>query len=579
MPTTATAQDQLTGRREGRGALAWERDIRLGAGLILFAFVLTHLLNHAVGVFGVELMEVVQGWRVNVWRSWPGTIALYGAFVVHMGLALKRIASRRTFRMPLQEAVQIVLGLLIPILLLEHLVATRYLSDFHSVDDRYRAELQQLWPSNAIKQTLLLLVVWFHGVIGIDYAFRSRSWFPRVREAGLVIACAVPLLALAGFVSSGREARVMEVPTAAWTEAQRDAFTDAVTTGGRGLLIVGAALLAVILARVVYLRLSHRIRVTYVGHGEVRAAAGQTLLEVSRANRIPHPSLCGGRARCSTCRVLVLSGQETLPAPTLVEQRVLHRIAAPARVRLACQLRPKQDVTIQVLLPAIARRGMLDWDEEAYKWGVERTVTVLIVDVRGFTTLTRRQLPSDIVVLLNRLVGELTQTVEARGGKVGMYLSDGLMAIFGLGTQLGSASKAAIYSALDMLKAVRTLNGEFGSALPMPLRVGIGIHTGPAVIARIGDEERGYMTTALGETVSVASRLEAATKELLADCIISQECVDASGLSLSGPVQKEIHIRECEKPITVHALADVEELEAALRIWTASAKRASEDAA
>ena len=579
MPTTTTAQDQLAGRREGRGALAWERDIRLGAGLVLFAFVLTHLLNHAVGVFGVEIMEVVQGWRVSVWRSWPGTIALYGAFVVHMGLALKRIASRRTLRMPLQEAVQIVLGLLIPVLLLEHLVATRYLSDFHGVDDRYRAELQQLWPSNAIKQTLLLLVVWFHGVIGIDYAFRSRAWFPRVRETGLVIAYAVPLLAIAGFVSSGREARVMEVPTAVWTEAQRDAFTDAVTKGGRGLLLVGAVLLTVILARVAYLRLSHRIRVTYVGHGEVRAAPGQTLLEVSRANRIPHPSLCGGRARCSTCRVLVLSGQETLPAPTQVEQRVLHRIAAPARVRLACQLRPRQDVTVQVLLPAIARRGMLDWDEEAYKWGVERTVTVLIVDVRGFTTLTRRQLPSDIVVLLNRLVGELTQAVEARGGKVGMYLSDGLMAVFGLGTQLGSASKAAIYGALDMLKAVRALNAEFGSALPMPLRVGIGIHTGPAVIARIGDEERGYMTTALGETVSIAGRLEAATKELLADCILSQECVDASGLSISGPVQKEIHIRECEKPIMVHALADVEELEAALKGWTASTKHASGDAA
>jgi adenylate cyclase len=575
MPTTPTAKTKFATGRERKGMLAWERDIRLGAGLVLFAFVLTHLLNHAIGVFGVEVMEAVQTWRVMVWRSWPGTVALYGAFIVHISLALKRIASRRTLRMPMQEAAQIMLGLLIPVLLLEHVVATRYLSDYHGVDDTYRAELQQLWPSNALKQILLLLVVWFHGVIGIDYAFRSKPWFPSVREVGIVMAFAVPLIAIAGFISSGREARDLDVPSAVWTQAQRDAFTEAVTNGNRALLIIGAALLVVILGRIAYLRLSHRISVHYVGHGEVRAAPGQTLLEMSRAGGIPHPSLCGGRARCSTCRVLVLAGQDGLPAPTPIERRVLDRISAPARVRLACQVRPQKDVTVQVLLPAIARRGMQDWDEEAYKWGVERNATVLIVDVRGFTTLCSKQLPSDIVVLLNRLVGELTQAVEARGGKVGMYLSDGLMALFGLGSQLGSGSKAAIYAALDMLKAVRTLNAEFASALPLPLRIGIGIHTGPAVIARIGDEERGYMTTALGETVSIAGRLEAATKELLADCIISKESVDASGLAISGLLQKEIHVREWDRPVMVHAVADVEELETALKRWAASEKSAS----
>jgi adenylate cyclase len=286
---------------------------------------------------------------------------------------------------------------------------------------------------------------------------------------------------------------------------------------------------------------------------------------MSRANRIPHPSQCGGRARCSTCRVLVLSGQDDLPEPTPIERRLLERIAAPARVRLACQLRPQKDLAVQVLLPVIARHGVQDWDEEAYKWGVERDVTVLIVDVRGFTALCRKQLPSDIVVLLNRLIAELTQAVEARGGRVGMYLSDGLMAVFGLGSQSRSGGKAAIHAALDMLKIARTLNAEFASALPMPLRIGIGIHSGSAVIARIGDEERGYMTTALGDTVSIAGRLEAATKELLADCIISKETVDASGLAISGSLQKEIHTAERDAPLMVHAIADVDELEAALQ--------------
>ncbi len=574
---TSATDKATSANRDTRGALAWERDIRLAAGLVLFFFVLTHLLNHAIGVFGVDAMEEVQGWRVALWRSWPGTVVLYGAFVIHPALALKRIASRRTWRMPFQEAAQIALGLLIPLLLLEHLVATRYLHDFHGVDDSYRSELQQLWPSNAVKQIVLLLVVWTHGVIGIDYAFRSKPWFPRVREAGIVLTFAVPLLSIAGFIASGREARGLEVPAAVWNEAQISAFDQAVARGLIALGIIVAVLAGIILARVIYLRLTRRIMIHYVGHGEVRAAPGQTLLEMSRANGIPHPSLCGGRGRCSTCRVLVLAGQESLAPRNALERRVLDRISAPARVRLACQIRPQKDLSVQVLLPAIARRGMQDWDEEAYKWGVERNVTVLIVDVRGFTTLARKQLPSDIVVLLNRLIAELTQAVEARGGKVGMYLSDGLMAVFGLGSSASAGSRAAIHAALDMLKIARTLNAEFASALPLPLRIGIGIHTGPAVIARIGDEERGYMTTALGETVSVAGRLEAATKELLADCIISNDCIKASGLAISGTVQREVHVRDCDHAVMVHAVAGVDELEALFRRWTKSERGASEE--
>jgi adenylate cyclase len=89
------------------------------------------------------------------------------------------------------------------------------------------------------------------------------------------------------------------------------------------------------------------------------------------------------------------------------------------------------------------------------------------------------------------------------------------------------------------------------------LRIGVGIHTGQAVIARVGDPQRGYMVTAFGETVSIASRLESATKELLADCLISDEALSASGLMLSGAQQREVHLRGRPKPIKVHAVNEV----------------------
>src|SRR5438105_12900502 len=90
---------------------AWEREARLWAGIVLFVFVTMHLLNHALGVFGVAVMEAVQKPRIALWQSTPGTVALYGAFLVHVVLALKRTARRRFASMPPDEALQIVLGL------------------------------------------------------------------------------------------------------------------------------------------------------------------------------------------------------------------------------------------------------------------------------------------------------------------------------------------------------------------------------------------------------------------------------------------------------------------------------------
>ncbi len=535
-----------------RGGVAWERELRLAGGLVLFTFVTMHLLNHALGVFGIETMEAVQAWRVWLWRTWPGTIALYGAALVHVSLAAKRIVSRRVWRMPIEEAAQIVLGLLIPILLVNHALGTRYASSVLGTDDSYPAILRVLYGSNFYWQTALVLVVWCHGVIGIHYAFRSKPWFGRVREIGRVLAFLVPVLALAGFVAAGREAISMDVPGAVWTERQIEGYKAALWAVHVALLGAAGLLLAFIVASEILRRVRKRVMVRYTGHGEIALRPGSTLLEASRENRIPHPSLCGGRGRCSTCRVLITAGLESLAKPGPAERMLLDRISAPATVRLACQIRPTSDLAVQILLPVASRGTQLDWESETYKWGAERTVTILFVDVRGFTTLSGRQLPHDTVLFVNRFIAEMTQTIEAHEGRVGMFLSDGLMAIFGLGGQRGAGSRNAITAAFDMLKSAEVLNRELGSALPMPLRIGIGIHTGPAVMGRVGDTDRGYTVTAFGDTVSVASRLEAATKELLADCVVSDAALRASGLMLSGTSEREVALRGHEQAIKVH---------------------------
>lgn len=566
MPQRSSTSATLLNYRSAARNVQWEREIRLWGGLVLFAFVTMHLVNHALGVLGVETMEAVQSWRVWIWRSWPGTIALYGAAALHAGLALKRVALRAPCRMPLEEGVQIALGLAIPVLVLEHVLGTRYSSAVLGTHDSYSVVLQRLYPSHVAWQTALILVAWFHGVIGIHYATRHKPWFGRLREIGFALAFAIPLLAIAGFVAAGREA-VSALPPSTPPSPEQAANLWQVVEVGYGVLIAAAVLLiAALLGVEIVRRLRGVVPIRYVGHGEIALRPGATLLEASRQNCIPHPSLCGGRGRCSTCRVLVLSGQETLPEPTPAERAVLSRISAPKSVRLACQIRPKHPLSVQILLPAIARDAGLDWEEESYKWGVDRNVSILFVDIRAFTSLSKKQLAHDTVLLVNRFLGEITQAVEAHDGRIGMYLSDGAMAIFGLGGQRGMGARNALAAGRAILRAARMLNSEFGSALPIPFRVGIGIHSGSAVIARVGDDERGYIVTALGETISIASRLEQATKELLADMLVSEAAVQAAGSKPPNAIPRDVPMRGYDEPIKAYAYSEPVEPDQARRV-------------
>ena len=407
-----------------------------------------------------------------------------------------------------------------------------------------------------------MLVVWTHAAIGMNFALRQKPWWPRWREPLLVVAVLVPLLALSGFVAAGREVAAMTPPPEALTQAQREGFAFLMERAQLGLLAVYAMLAAIIVLRLAMRRRQQQITITYTGQGQFTAAPGPTLLETSRINHIPHPAICGGRARCSTCRVLVTAGAESLPEPAAPERALLNAISAPPRVRLACQLRPTADVTVRVLLPVIGGDYRSAVESESYKWGAEREVTILFVDLRAFSALAKSQQPHETVVVLNRFIGEMTQAVEAHAGKVDLLLSDGLMAIFGLNGRKEVGARAAILSAQAMLRAMRALNKEFRNALPMPLRIGIGIHTGLVVLAEIGTQGGGNPATALGETVSIANRLQEATKEALADCLVSQETVAAAGLGSVLRDRRDVHFGGRRTAVAAYALAEKAALEA-----------------
>ena len=326
-----------------RGNLA--QRVRLGTGLVLFTFAATHFLNHALGLFSLQAMVDFDGWRTAVTRSTVGGIVLGLALLVHAGAALAKIAQRHTFRLPAWEWLQLLLGLAIPFLLLPHIVNTRVSSLAFGVDTSYPYELRKIWTDTMVDQTVLLLLVWAHGCLGMHYWLRLARGYRAVSPYLLVAATLLPFAALLGIVTQGREMALRTADPAAFAvlKAQThwpDAKTQATIVAWRadakeGFYAVAAAAILLGFARTLQQRRAMRIPVQYVGGPLVKAAEGPTLLELSRMHRIPHLSVCGGRGRCSTCRVMVIGDEAALAAP---ERR---RAAHLARGRRARQRAPR----------------------------------------------------------------------------------------------------------------------------------------------------------------------------------------------------------------------------------------------
>ena len=548
-----------------RSAPLIERSLRFWSGTVLMVYVAMHLSNHAIGVFGIDTMTRVQHWRLAIWGHAFSAVVLYGAVILHMATSLDRAVFRKTWRMPAYEAAQIASGLLIPWLALDHVLATRAVANFAEFDISYINVLRNLWPGGALKQIIFLTIVWTHGCIGLNYGLAAYRWYQRQRTLFLAIAVLIPALAIAGFISAGREAQTYPQPRVEKSQRFKEVIDSGQTIGIGVLGTLFAGLAAALLIGVAIRRQGQKVHIRYAGYGVIESPKGPTLLEISRANHIPHASTCGGRGRCTTCRVLINSNVEKLPPPNAIEESVLARIRAPVNVRLACQIHPTEDISVRMLLPAHIEKPTPFGTNKAMIADGQREVTILIADMRGLSSHVAFQSASDVTLLLNRLVGQMIEVVEMHHGIVSSIETDGVLAIFGADGGPDSGARSAVEAAVSLLRVADRITREVGPAAPAPIRLGVGVHTGSVLIARIGDDEHGYRVAPIGTTVIITDRLQEGTKEYSSDCIISADTLKAARLQPKTGRAVSMFYKNADHAVSAYAYPTRRELAALMK--------------
>lgn len=238
---------------------------------------------------------------------------------------------------------------------------------------------------------------------------------------------------------------------------------------------------------------------------------------------VPITHLCGGKARCSTCRVRVSDGLDHLSTPNEKELAMARRLDFPREVRLACQTMATGSVTLRRL---VLDKADAELASQLGKHGLrgpigrEIEVAVLFADVAGYTTMAEALPPYDIVHMLNRFFSGAAEVIEAHAGRVDNYMGDAVLALFGVHGE-PAPTVAAIKSGIGLLEVAADLNHYMERIYGHTFAVRIGVDYGEVVFGLLGADETAR-ETAIGDAVNVASRLQTANKQVGTTMLVSE---------------------------------------------------------
>jgi adenylate cyclase len=528
------------------------RNLRMASGLVLFTYITAHLVNHALGLISLGAAEYGLEYAVEVWYSTPGTFLLYGAAATHFLLALWAVYERRTFRLPPAELLRIALGFTLPMILINHYANTRLAYDLFGLSSDYTRVIANLWIADSQGMQLGLLAPgWLHGCLGLHFAFSRRPLYRQLRYVLFAIALLLPVFSALGFIAMGRE--LSTNPTAA--AAARDYLGPAHVADRVGIerwnnrlligyfCIIGATFGARALRNVLERSRKRLVSISYPGR-MVRVPRGWSVLEASRSFHLPHASMCGGRARCSTCRVRVTAGEEFCSPIGRDEEATLHRIHASSDVRLACQLRPSGNVSV---VPLVQTERPV-YRATAPQRASEHEIVVMFCDFLNRDKLAREQLPQDLLHLLTLYGEALGNAIRAADGTIMSIGPDGVGALFGLGREPARAARRALRAADTIERLISDLDQRLGREHNRKINVAVSIHLGRAVIGEVGSTDPPAVI-AVGEAVDVTNELRKAAAAHGQPFAISDAVTLAAGVNPAAGEQIMVGSNSAGGPI------------------------------
>jgi adenylate cyclase len=270
--------------------------------------------------------------------------------------------------------------------------------------------------------------------------------------------------------------------------------------------------------------------VEFIGDRSIKVEEGQTILEASLAAGIPHYHACGGNAKCSTCRILVIEGIDHITPQTEAEKALQKILFFPPNVRLACQsyvngapihvhriIRDETDIHLYI-------DG--DTQSDLQNIGEEKELALLFLDIRNFTPFIENYLAFDVIHVMRRLFGLFRKCIEMNSGRIIETAGDGLYAVFGFTEDITTAVNNAAKAGLSILNELDKFNEQYlEKYFNHFFQVGIGLHAGNVIVGNVGIGVNNNLTV-MGLAVNVASRLQAATRELNNSFVVSKEVYD-----------------------------------------------------
>ena len=299
--------------------------------------------------------------------------------------------------------------------------------------------------------------------------------------------------------------------------------------------------------------------IEFIGERVIAITKEQSILDASLLAGIPHYHACGGNAKCSTCRVLVVEGIDRLTPANQKESFLKSLMHFPRNVRLACQTRVTAGpVKLRRIIQDETDIGLYVGSaagDSTQQLGEERDLALMFLDIRNFTHIVESHPAFDVIHIIRKLFSSFQSRIESNKGKIVETTGDGLYAVFGYETGKQESAQAAVQAAYSMLEDLQILNETyFILHFEERIKAGIGIHTGKVVsgTVRVGTQDHSVV---MGYAVNIASRLQNATKELNNEFIVSS---DIYNLLINPPALKSqsIFVKGISDPLTVYLMGN-----------------------